>query len=47
MGQGGTEPFIYGNENTHHHLGTGFFIRKGIILTFKGVDFFKTSNNVM
>jgi hypothetical protein len=42
--KGGTEPadnytFFYGNRNTDHHLGTGFFIHKRIILAIKRVEF--------
>jgi hypothetical protein len=41
--KGGTEPadnytFFYGNRNADHHLGTGFFIHKGVISTVKRVE---------
>jgi hypothetical protein len=29
--EGGSHPFFYGNGNTCNHLGTGFFVHKGII----------------
>jgi hypothetical protein len=28
-----------GNRNANHHLGTDFFVRKGIISVVKGVEF--------
>jgi hypothetical protein len=42
--KGGTEPadsytLFHGNENADHLLGTGCFVHKGIILTFKRVKF--------
>jgi len=41
---GGSEPtddyaIFYGNENANHHLGTGFFVRKGIISAAERVEF--------
>jgi hypothetical protein len=43
--KGGTEAaddytFFYGNENVDHHLGTDFFVHKGIIPAVKRVEFF-------
>jgi len=42
--EGGSHPeedytFFYGNWNAHHHLGTDFFIHKGIISAAKRVEF--------
>jgi hypothetical protein len=42
--KGSTEPagdyiFFYGNWNADHHLGTGFFVHKRIILAVKKVEF--------
>jgi hypothetical protein len=42
--EGGAEPsdeytFFYGNGNADHHLGTGFFLHKRIILTINRVEF--------
>jgi len=31
--------FFYGNGNANRHLGTGFFVHKGIISAFKRVEF--------
>jgi hypothetical protein len=44
MGRGGSQPahdytFLYGNGSANHHLGTGFFIHKGIISAVKRVEF--------
>jgi len=46
--------FFYGNENANHHLGTGFFVHKEIILAVKREDFIndrisyiKLKNSVM
>jgi hypothetical protein len=42
--KGGAEPaddytFLYGNGNADHHLGTGFFLHKGIASAVKRVHF--------
>jgi len=42
--EGGSQPgdyytCHYGNGNANHHLGTDFFIHKGIILAVKRVEF--------
>jgi hypothetical protein len=31
--------FFYGNGDANHHIGTGFFVQKGIIPAVKRVDF--------
>jgi exonuclease III len=42
--EGGSQPadnytFLYGNGNADHHLGTGFFVYKGIVSSFKRIEF--------
>jgi hypothetical protein len=34
---------FYGNWNANHHLGTGFFVHKGIISAIKRVKFITES----
>jgi hypothetical protein len=31
--------FFHGNGKANHHLGTGFFVHKGIVSTIKRVEF--------
>jgi hypothetical protein len=42
--EGGSKPadnnaFFYKNGNANHHLGTGFFIHKGILSAVQRVEF--------